>query len=368
MGVYIPPPNDKDDGDKKKQDTNSNTNQPTPPSSSSPSGSATIYIPNPASLIPRNPKVGLIWGPLTPASDNLPALYSMIGLQFVIGCGFFKYARTLSRLRPIGGFQQQPHAHMAPKLVRTGPIWKIALSVITGSTLSFGSGLELCRVTLPYDPWYDEAQHYRRMAVKNGDKPSSWFGAYRYYKPMDFKTWIDKVGDWIENVEKEIKIDDPANFANLSLELGKNSNVINVQRQPQTSGGILNKLNNKGKYLEIYTKLNENNTKRWEKLLHEDLNEVTELNKAPRLDLILEGKSDLINPEFTKSAIILGNHTMDDDDQFEMVWLNFEPWDELKLDTEYDIRLVPSYAGATKEIENEDQESPLTDNVVAKQT
>ena len=97
--------------------------------------------------------------------------------------------------------------------------------------------IELCRVTLPYDPWYDEAQHYRRMAVKNGDKPSSWFGAYRYYKPMDFKTWIDKVGDWIENVEKEIKIDDPANFANLSLELGKNSNVINVQRQPQTSGG-----------------------------------------------------------------------------------------------------------------------------------
>ena len=71
------------------------------------------------------------------------------------------------------------------------------------------------------------------------------------------------------------------------MELGKNSNVINVQRQPQTSGGILNKLN-KGKYLEIYTKLNENNTKRWEKLLHEDLNEVTELNKAPRLDLILE--------------------------------------------------------------------------------
>ena len=135
---------------------------------------------------------------------------------------------------------------MAPKLVRTGPIWKIALSVITGSALSFGSGLELCRVTLPYDPWYDEAQHYRRMAVKNGDKPSSWFGAYRYYKPMDFKTWIDKVGDWIENVEKEIKIDDPANFANLSLELGKNSNVINVQRQPQTSGEILNKLNNKG--------------------------------------------------------------------------------------------------------------------------
>ena len=86
MGVYIPPPNDKDDGDKRNRiPTPTPTNQP---SSSSPSGSTTIYIPNPASLIPRNPKVGLIWGPLTPASDNLPALYSMIGLQFVIGCGF----------------------------------------------------------------------------------------------------------------------------------------------------------------------------------------------------------------------------------------------------------------------------------------
>ena len=119
--------------------------------------------------------------------------------------------------------------------------------------------------------------------------------------------------------------------------------------------------------MEIYTKLNENNTKRWEKLLHEDLNEVTELNKAPRLDLILEGKSDLINPEFTKSAIILGNHTMDDDDQFEMVWLNFEPWDELKQ-IQNMIFVLFQAAGATEEIENEDQESPLTDNVVAKQT
>ncbi|MCP8716905.1 MAG: hypothetical protein M5E90_05735 [Asgard group archaeon] len=360
---YIPPPNDKDEANKKNQDNSNNSNTSSSSSSSSSSstpGSTTIIIPNPATLIPHNPKIGLIWGPLTPASDNLPALYSMIGLQFILGCGFFKHARTLSRLRPMGGFQLP---NSPPKLVRTGSISRILLSVITGLILSFGSGLELCRITLPYDPWFEESQHYRRMAIKNGDKPSLWFGAYQYYKPMDFKTWINKVEDWIKNVEKEIEIEDSNNFANLSVELGKNINVLNTTginttgtNQIQT-GGVLHKLNNKGKYLEIYHRLRDNNKTRWNELLQGDLKDVDELNKAQRLDDIMEGKTNLINPNFNKSSIILGNHRMDDDDQFEMVWLNFEPWDELKLDTEYDIRLIPSTA--TEIVAEEDQDDDV---------
>ncbi|EMG51028.1 MGR1 Mitochondrial inner membrane i-AAA protease complex subunit MGR1 [Candida maltosa Xu316] len=356
MGVYIPPPNDKDEGDKKNVSKNSNSNSSSSSSSSSSSpGSTTIMIPNPAGLIPHNPKVGLIWGPLTPASDNRPALFSMIGLQFIIGCGFFKHARTLSRLRPMGGYQVP---NVAPKMVRTGSMWRIVLSALAGTALSFGSGLELCRVTLPYDPWYEEAKHYRRMAIKNGDKPSSWFGAYNYYRPMDFNAWSDKVEDWIKNVEREISSDDPDNFANLSVELGKSSNVINVHRQQQQGGGVLSKLNNKGKYLEIYNRLTENNDRRWKELLDTDLRDVDEINKGERLDLILEGKSDLVNPNFTKSALILGNHTIDDDDKFEMVWLNFEPWDELKIDTEYDIRLIPSSMREVTEQEESDDNGP----------
>ncbi|RCK66824.1 Mitochondrial inner membrane i-AAA protease complex subunit MGR1 [Candida viswanathii] len=363
---YIPPPNDKDEGTKKNQDTNSSSSSS---SSSSTPGSTTIVIPNPATLIPHNPKVGLIWGPLTPASDNRPALYTMIGLQFAIGCGFFKHARSLSRLRPMGGFQPpSPSPSVTPKLVRTGSVWRIAMSVITGGVLAFGSGLELCRVTLPYDPWLEEAQHYRRMAIKNGDKPSAWFGAYKYYRPMEFKVWINKVEDWIKNVEKEIESGDSSNFANLSVELGKNSNVLNggvgVNGVSRPLRGVLSKLNNKGKYLEIYSRLQENNKTRWSDLLEGELKDVSELNKAQRLDDIMEGKTDLVNPNFLKSAIILGNHTMEDDDQFEMVWLNFEPWDELKLDTEYDIRLIPSTAGDIIE-EDEDIDTPQDNHQAA---
>lgn len=109
--------------------------------------------------------------------------------------------------------------------------------------------------------------------------------------------------------------------------------------------------------MEIYHRLRDNNKTRWNELLQGDLKDVDELNKAQRLDDIMEGKTNLINPNFNKSSIILGNHRMDDDDQFEMVWLNFEPWDELKLDTEYDIRLIPSTA--TEIVAEEDQDDDV---------
>ena len=62
----------------------------------------------------------------------------------------------------------------------------------------------------------------------------------------------------------------------------------------------------------------------------------------------------MVNESFFNSSITLGSHTIDNDDDFEMVWLNFEPWDELKLETDYDIRLIPRYA-LPEEESNEDE-------------
>ncbi|EGW33488.1 uncharacterized protein SPAPADRAFT_60835 [Spathaspora passalidarum NRRL Y-27907] len=341
MGVYVPPP---DDNDPKKNQNQKNSNSSPASgsnSSSSPSGSTTIIIPNPVALIPRNPSVGLIWGPLMPASDNRPALYASIGAQFLLGLAMFRHARGLFRLQPIATGLNTP-----PVMGRRGPLWRVLLSVVTGSGLVFGSGLELSRMTLPYDPWYEEAQHYRKVATKQGDKPSAWFGAYKYYRPMDLNTWINKVGDWIKNVEKEIE--DPNHMSNVTLELGKNSNVI--VNKP-VAGGILSKLNNKGKYQEIYNKLQESNVNRRKQLLESELKDVVELNKADRLDAILEGTSDLNDPDYSKPSIQLGNHSLETDDDLEMVWLNFEPWDELKLETDYDIRLIPRCSVAGKHSE-----------------
>ena len=34
---------------------------------------------------------------------------------------------------------------------------------------------------------------------------------------------------------------------------------------------------------------------------------------------------------------------METDDEFELVWANFEPWDELRQETDYDVRLIPRW-------------------------
>ncbi|KAG7664667.1 MGR1 [[Candida] subhashii] len=279
----------------------------------------------------------------------------MIGLQFCIGIGFFRTAYRLIRLGRIP--PPNPAAYPGgtgyiPPPVRTS-WWKTGGAVVIGSGMIFGAGLELSRLTLPYDPWYEEAQHYRKMAIKQGDKPSAWFGAYKYYDPLSLDSWIEKVGDWIKKVEK--RIDDPDHFANVSIELAKDNNVIKPGERGvlgDGSRGLLSKLNNQGKYLEIYNKLRDTNDHRRKHLLEGELKDVVELNKAERIDAILEGKSELVNPEYTKPSIQLGNHRMIDDDDFEMVWLNFEPWDELKLETDYDIRLIPRWAWDDEEEEH----------------
>lgn len=222
-----------------------------------------------------------------------------------------------------------------------------------GSSVIFGSGLEISRLLLPYDPWYEEAHHYRKVAIKNGDKPNLWFGAYRYYQPMPFKKWTELLHNWFENVSQELE--EPERFRNLSIELGEKSNVLGSGNSGGRTG-LLQQLNARGKYNEIHAKLKDNNDQRFAHMLNNELKDVNELNKAERLDLILEGKSDLINDDFAKPSITLGTHTIDNDDDFEMVWLNFEPWDELKLETDYDIRLIPRYALPEEEDEEDGKE------------
>ncbi|CAI5756572.1 unnamed protein product [Candida verbasci] len=309
MGVYIPPPNDDDDSNKKDKSKQQKSTNITPTDDDK------GYKVEISLKIPKNPSVGLFWGPLTPASDNKPAMYTMIGLQFLIGVKFFSYARNNLRLNFING-----------RIFRKS-IWKGISQIIIGSGLVFGSGLELTRVLLPYDPWREEAKYYRKIAFKNGVQPSFWFGGLQFYTPMSTKTWIEKTNTWLKNMEK--------------------------RGNPSKNSELLLKLNSKGKYNEIYQKLYDTNNTRFQHLLTNELVNVNENNKGIRLDEILEGNSELVNPDYSKPNIQLGNHTMENDDEFEMVWVNFDPWDEIKLETDYDIRLIPRCNASEEENENE---------------
>lgn len=308
MGVYIPPPNDGDDKKNDKKDDSKLSGYPS---------QSTIVIPNPATWIPRNPSVGLFFGPLTPASDNLPALYSMVGLQLVVGMACLRSCRRIykglgARGQPIyqvngggGGGTSSRLRNLARALVPG----------VAGIGTIFGCGLEISRLSLPYDPWHDEAKFYRRLATKNGDKPSAWFGAYKYYRPMTMTEWSDKLGDWIKNAEHNLE-------------------------HPAPKSNILEKLHEKGNYTEVYHRLVESNTTRRQELREHFLNNTTELNKAERIDAILDGTSPYNNTNYLKPHIQLRHNSIQSDDDFDMVWMNFDPWEELKLETSYDIRLI----------------------------
>ncbi|CUM63747.1 uncharacterized protein PRCAT00001331001 [Priceomyces carsonii] len=312
MGVYIPPSSDSD-GSEKGDSGGGNGD-------GSGRGSS-ITIPNPSSFIPSNPSIGLkLWGPLVPASDNTPALYLLTGIQIGIGLLGFHKARWLRRSNLL-------RLNIPNSASRK--ITKYACAV-GGGYLVFLSGLEISRLSLPYDPWYEEARYYRKLAIKNGDKPNWWFGAYNYYKPMNFQEWSNKVELWIKNASNiadyEAQEDSPDIFS----------------KYGSKSSPVLESLAKKGRYTEIYQSLHDTNVERLEELLSSDLKNVNELNKGERIDQILEGTSNVkYNESYTKPHILLGTHKIDTDEEFEMVWLNFEPWDELKLETDYDIKFIP---------------------------
>lgn len=314
MGVYFPPGSGK------------NGNNDTSAGDGGGIGGGTITIPNPSAFIPRNPSIGLkIWGPLVPASDNVAGLYFLTGLQIGIGLLSFNKAR---QLRKINLMRTGLENTMARRLTK----WAC---ITGGSYLIFQSGLEMTRLSLPYDPWYEEAQHYRRVATKNGDSPSWWFGAFSYYQPMSFSEWNSKVEGWITN---------QVNIFDLEDKDGNRKSVVVDTGDGTITSPFVSNLSRRAKYNEIYRMLHENNKTKFTKMLTDDLKDVTELNKAERLDLILEGTSPVpYDEDYGKPPIKLGNHTIDSDYDFDMAWLTFEPWDELKQDTDYDVRLIPRW-------------------------
>lgn len=199
---------------------------------------------------------------------------------------------------------------------------------LIGSGLVLLSGLEYTRMLLPYDPWFDEARHWRNWAIKNGHKPTWWFGAISYYSPMTMDEWKARLIVWVRNTANALEAD-PKQLDSL-LEL------VSVGPRAQLKKADANT------YMDIYNNLRQINARKSKELLEGSLADVSENNKGPRLDAIIEGNSDvLLNDEYIKPSIQLGSHSMETDDDFDMVWANFEPWEEIGQETDFDIRLIP---------------------------
>ena len=147
-------------------------------STSSPGGN----LPPPFLLFPRNPNLGLfLLAPIVPAPDNRPALALLTAVQLLLGLSL------MTKRKPKIGESRFRHRS------------SLALRFLTGSVLVFLSGFEALRLSIPYDPWADEARVWRQWATKNGHKPSWWYGGIAYYTPMLITEWKVKTTTWISN-------------------------------------------------------------------------------------------------------------------------------------------------------------------------
>ncbi|CAH6721442.1 mitochondrial inner membrane i-AAA protease complex subunit Mgr1p [[Candida] jaroonii] len=298
MGVYIPPNNNNDKEEK--------------PS----------YLPE----FYQNPTVGLkLWGPLVPAADNLWGRGILCSIQMITGLVLFRKSRFY-RKKNLQNLGLTNNWHF-----RTRKYSYLGISAY----LLFQTALEMITFSVSFNPWVEEAKMYRALAIKNGETPHWWLGP-RNYQPMTLKEFnnnLDKIITILENHEESTE--DGINKLEFNLE-----DNIPVQQIHEL--------------IEIHTDIKQKNSQIFQNLLNTQLKDLNEMNRAQRIDDYLEGKL-VLNKNYSKPSIQLGNHPLNDNEQFQGIWEKFNPWDELKIETDYDIRLIPKWHNI-QEIEDNDNE------------
>lgn len=277
MGVYIPPSNDSGSSDKG-------------------GGKNGVFGDKGKVVFYSRPSVGLkIWGPLVPASDYLPGLYTLTALQMLIGFTMIKNVRNIWHVRT-------PFAR-ASKF----------LSTVGSGYLIFNSGLEVSRLTLPYDPWYEEAKQARLQAQQEGKKVNFWFGPWDL-KPMSFQEWNKKVDIWILKTESDYENEmneegeKTIDFTNASPIL--HSAYLDAKKaNQQRNSEILQLLENKNSFKDILP------------------------NYQTFSNFPIE-KQHLVIPK--------DNHLEDDFDVDEIWELN-NPWENLAIETSHMVRFIPKF-------------------------
>lgn len=278
MGLFIPPNSDKSNKDVTTND----------------SSKKIIFY--------SRPSIGLkIWGPLVPASDCLPGLYALTGFQTLIGLSMFRHIRIIWH-----------HNTM------TAAFSKLMCG-ITGSYMIFNSGLEISRLILPYDPWFEEAKLAREKYFdRTGKKANYWFGPWDY-KPMAFDAWSKKIDDWVEETERQLDL----NKGKLDHSNGISAGSTSFSAQSE-------------QFHSVYMQIRELNKQR--------NGEVLKQLEFPGFKEFLLQNNQGNNPEFDRPELVLPeDNELKTNLDFLEVWLTNDPWESLARDTDYEIRFIPKF-------------------------
>lgn len=237
----------------------------------------------------QRPSFGLkIWGPFVPASDNLTALYSLTALQTLIGITMFRTVRM--RWRDTSFW---------------GRVTKGA-NAIGGSYVLFNSGLEVSRLLLPYDPWYDEAKRARESAIAQGKKPNWWFGPLDQ-KPMSLAEWNEKMDVWILDQEENLDRQSTALVGSPEIKMG-------------------------------YNHIKEQNTRRQSEILEQLQHNTFERNRPLHQSKV--ALRELHNPKH--QVVIPEEYQSEENSDFYEIWDLNDPWNVLANDANILVRFIPA--------------------------
>ncbi|ODQ80294.1 hypothetical protein BABINDRAFT_13164 [Babjeviella inositovora NRRL Y-12698] len=237
------------------------------------------------------PSFGLtLFGPFVPASDCLPGLYGLTAFQLVSALGMF-YAGRRIRFRQGFRFKLLKYATYA-----------------TGTYLVFQSGLEIARLSLPHDPYFDDARRARLEAEARGERPSWWFGPLNW-KPIPYKQYSAEMDRWITNAET-------------SNGIGEHLEAVQASRNHT--------------FTKMYAGIRELNKKKAAELLATDeYRNVTEETKSTRV------KNLNLNNTYVRANIELGKVEINNEADFLLVWGQLEPWENFALETDISLRFIP---------------------------
>lgn len=220
-----------------------------------------------------------------PAADNLTALYAMTAFQTLIGVTMLRTVRLRWRDKTFWG-----------------TVTRIA-NATAGTYVLFNSGLEISRLALPYDPWYDEAKKFRQEAIAAGKKPNWWLGPLDM-KQMSLAEWNAKMDVWIADQED------------------------NLERQSTTLVGS-------PEIEKGYLKIRDLNNYRQSQILQQ-------LQSGTFKEFLPSYQSEGPKPNSKKVLVIPEDITMEDDWDFIQVWELSDPWQSLAESTSIFVRLIPS--------------------------
>lgn len=248
----------------------------------------------------NRPNVGLkIWGPLVPASDYVPGLYSLTCIQTLFGLMMIKNVRKIWHLKtPVARFSK-------------------LLSTLASGYLIFNSGLEVSRLTLPYDPWYEEAKEARIRAQHEGKKVNFWFGPWDF-KPMTFKEWNEKVDTWILKTEAEYSTEPDTKGSiqtQTSIDFSPASPMIHTA------------------YVQARTANKQRNSEILEQLSNKDA-----------FQKILPNYQTFPNFSIQRPHLnIPDDNNLEDNFDLDEVWELNDPWVGLGQDTDFVVRFIPKF-------------------------